>query len=108
MGRPRKKEQLVPLSSRITPLQQRWLAWEAERRFDGEMSRTLRWALDQGRAFSLIMMYDDPVQRLDEILNPEKYPPPDDLDGPSEAEIAAARLRRERGIARAFSFEEEP
>jgi hypothetical protein len=108
MGRPRKQEQLLPLSSRITPLQHRWLAWEAERRFDGEVSRTLRWALDQGRAFSQIMMSDDPVEALDRALNPEKYPQSDYEEGPTDAERAAERLRRERAVARAFSLEEEP
>lgn len=107
MGRPRKQEQLLPLSSRITPLQHRWLAWEAERRFDGEVSRTLRWALDQGRAFSLIMMNDDPVEALDRALNPEKYPPPEE-DWPADAERAAEGLRRQRAIARAFNLEEQP
>ena len=107
MGRPRKQEQLVALSSRITPLQHRWLEWEAGLRFDGELSRTLRWALDQGRAFSLIMRNDDPVMALDRVLNPQKYPPEAYEEGPTEAEREAERLRREHAIARAFSLEGE-
>ena len=104
MGRPRKKEQLVSLSSRITPEQQNWLVWQAGLRFDGELSRTLRWTVDQGIAFSLLMMNDDPVEELDKILNPEKYPEPEYVDWPSDDERAAERLRRERAIARAFSL----
>jgi hypothetical protein len=107
MGRPRKKEQLVNLSSRVRPEQVDWLRWEADRRFDGELSRTLRWALDQARAFSLIMMTDDPVYALDRDLNPEKYPD-EWVDIPSDEERAAERLRRERAIARAYGLEEQP
>jgi len=107
MGRPRKKEQLVSLSSRITPKQQNWLEWQAKERFDGELSRTLRWTLDQGMAFSLIMMHDDPVLELDMILNPEKYPH-DEVEWPSEEELRKERLRRERTIARSFSYGEQP
>lgn len=99
---------MVGLSGRIGPLQDRWLRWEADRRFEGELSRTLRWALDQGRAFSLIMMHDDPVQELDRILNPEKFPAPDIDEPPSQAEREAARLRRERAISRAYDLEEQP
>ena len=87
-------------------MQQRWLEWEAQRRFDGELSRTLRWALEQGRAFGQLMAQDDPVEALDRVLNPEKYPP-EEIDDRSEAEIAAARMRRERAIARAFGLEDE-
>ncbi len=97
---------MVGLSGRIWPVQDRWLRWEADRRFDGELSRTLRWALEQGQAFSLIMMHDDPVEALDRILNPEKYPPPDVDEWPSEEEQKAERLRRERAIARAFNLED--
>ena len=96
----------MQLSSRITPRQQTWLEWQAGLRFDGELSRTLRWTLDQGMAFSLIMMHDDPVEALDKILNPEKYPEPEQADWPTAEEQAAERLRRERAIARAFSLEE--
>jgi hypothetical protein len=99
---------MVGLSSRITPLQQRWLEWEAERRFDGELSRTLRWALDQARAFTFLMMNEDPVTALDVILNPDKYEPPDpDVDGgPTEAERHAELQRREVLIKNAFSLGE--
>ena len=106
MSRPRKKEQLIALSGRITPLQDRWLRWEADRRFDSELSRTLRWALDQGRAFSMIMMHDDPVRELDRTLNPDKYPEDWD-DGPSDEERAAERIRREHVIARTYDFEDQ-
>ena len=96
------------LSARIRPDQETWLRWEADRRFDGEVSRALRWTLDQGRAFSIIMMHEDPVMELDRTLNPEKYPPEEYEEWPSEAERAAERLRRERAIARAYGVEEQP
>jgi len=108
MARPRKTEHLVPLTSRIRPEQERWLRWEADRRFDGEMSRTVRWSLDQARVFSLLMMGDDPVLELDRTLHPEKYPPDEHEDWPTEAETAAERVRRERAIARAYGLEEQP
>jgi hypothetical protein len=107
MARPRKAEPLVPITGRIRDYQKRWLEWEAERRFEGEMSRTLRWSLDQARVFSILMMHDDPVTELDRMLNPEKYEH-DVYDGPSEDELRAERLRRERAIARAYSYEDVP
>ena len=106
MARPRKDEPLVPLTGRIRDEQRKWLEWEAERRFEGEMSRTVRWSLDQARVFSLLMMNDDPVRQLDLMLNPEKYPEEFE-EGPSDAERAAERLRRERAIARAYGLEEQ-
>jgi len=108
VGRPRKKEQLVGHSVRIRPDQEAWLRWEADRRFDGELSRTLRWALDQARAFTVIMMYDDPVVQLDQTLNPEKYPVEDPGEWPTDEERAAERIRRERAIARAYDYGEQP
>jgi hypothetical protein len=107
MGRPRKPEQLVGLSGRIRPEQDRWLRWEAERRFEGELSRTLRWALEQAQAFSLIMMHDDPVFELDRALHPDKYPPDDD-NWPTDEQRAAERLRRERALAQAYGLKEQP
>ncbi len=107
MARPRKAEPLVPLTGRIRAEQQNWLRWEANRRFEGEMSRALRWSLDQARVFSLLMMHDDPVTELDRTLNPEKYPQEEFEDGPTDAELAAERLRRERAIARAYGLEEQ-
>ena len=107
MGRPRKDERLVGLSGRIRPEQDRWLRWEADRRFDGELSRTLRWALEQAQAFSRIMMYDDPVLELDQRLNPDKYPHEAE-EWPSDEERAAERLRREQALARAYGLKESP
>jgi hypothetical protein len=108
MARPRKTDPLVPLTGRIREYQKSWLEWEAGRRFEGEMSRTLRWSLDQARVFSLLMMSDDPVLALDQMLNPEKYPHEEFEEGPTEAELAAERLRRERAITRAYGLEEQP
>jgi hypothetical protein len=107
MARPRKADPLVPLTGRIRDYQKRWLEWEAERRFEGEMSRTLRWSLDQARVFSLLMMHDDPVLELDRMLNPDKYPHEEYDDGPTAAEWEAEKLRRERAIARAYGLEEQ-
>jgi hypothetical protein len=87
-------------------MQDSWLRWEAGRRFDGEVSRTLRWALDQARAFSMLMMNDDPVEALDRVVNPDKYDPPAAADFPSAAEREADRLRRELAIRRAFGLGE--
>ena len=95
------------LSGRIRPEQDKWLRWEAERRFDGELSRTLRWALEQAQAFSRIMMYDDPVLELDQRLNPDKYPHEVD-EWPTDEERAAERLRREQALARAYGLRESP
>lgn len=99
---------MVGLTVRIRPEQESWLRWEAERRFDGELSRTLRWSLDQARVFSLLMMHDDPVTELDRTLNPEKYATEEFDDRPTGAELAAERVRRERAIARAYGLEEQP
>ena len=108
MARPRTKEPLVPLTGRIRDYQKRWLEWEAERRFEGEMSRTLRWSLDQARVFSLLLMHDDPVLELDRMLHPEKYPQEEFEDGPTAEERKAEVVRRERAIARTYGFEDQP
>jgi hypothetical protein len=54
-----------------------------------------------------MMMHDDPVLELDRTLNPDKYPV-EDVEYPSDEEVAAERLRRERAIARAYGFGEQP
>lgn len=102
MGRPRKLETLTTtISGRIRPTQEMWLRFHAERRFDGELSRTLRWALDQAEAFTAILNEDDPVYALDRMLNPEKFDMPDPEEEIVEAERELAEWKREQAIKRA-------
>jgi hypothetical protein len=102
MGRPRKLESLTkPLSGRIRAEQDWWLRHEAERRFDGEMSRTIRWALDQAQAFTWLLNEPDPIQALDEMLNPEKYEIPTPEEQVREAERELEEWRREQAVKRA-------
>ncbi len=102
MGRPRKLETLTTsVSGRIRTEQAEWLKVQAERRFEGEMSRTLRWALDQAEVFGLILSRDDPVQALDEMLYPEKYEEPHPEDEVLQAERELEEWKREQAIKRA-------
>jgi hypothetical protein len=88
------------ISGRIRPEHDWWLRNEADRRFDGELSRALRWALDQAQLFTQIMSASDPVTELDMILNPEKYAwdPEEDI---AEAERELVEWQREQAIKRA-------
>lgn len=104
MGRPRKLETLTrTISGRIRVEQWWWLTHVAERRFEGETSRTLRWSLDQAQAFDMILREPDPVQALDEMLHPEKY----EMRHPEEAVLEAERefeaWKNEQAIKRAQS-----
>ena len=107
MARPRKLETLTRMiSGRIRPEQEAWLEVQAERQFDGELSRTLRWALDQAAVLTVILAEDDPVEALDRMLHPEKYPDPDSPEL-EEKEIAEAerefeQWKREQAIKRAM------
>ena len=107
MARPRKLETLTRMvSGRVRPEQEEWLREQAERQFDGELSRTLRWALDQAAVLTVILSEDDPVEALDRMLHPEKYPDPDspefDEMDIAEAERELEQWRREQAIKRAM------
>ncbi|HVM58235.1 MAG TPA: hypothetical protein VMT74_12270 [Gaiellaceae bacterium] len=105
MGRPRKIDALTSnVSGRIRPEQDYWLRWVAGRRFDGEFSRTLRWAIDQAQAFDVILRDDDPVRALDEMLHPPDYhsqSPEEVEEDIREAEREDEAWRREQAIKRA-------
>ena len=101
MARPRKLETLTrTISGRIRPIQDVWLRYEAEQRFEGELSRALRWALDQAEVFTVIMRDSDPVRALDEMLNPPE--PEDPEEEIAEAEREFEQWKREQAIKRAM------
>jgi hypothetical protein len=102
MARPRKVEALTTsISARVRPEQEEWLRYVADARFEGEFSRTLRWAIDQAQVLDVLLRDEDPVRALDEMLHPEKY----DLPHPEAAVIEAEReleaWKREQAIKRA-------
>lgn len=102
MGRPRKLDTLTrPITGRIRPEQEWWLREQANKKFDGELSRTLRWIIDQGQTFTWILNESDPVQALDEMLHPEKYEFPHPEEEIAEAERELAEWQREQAIKRA-------
>jgi hypothetical protein len=102
MARPRKLEALtINISGRIRNEQDDWLRHVAEERFDGELSRTLRWAIDQAQVLDLILRSDDPVEELDRMLHPEKYEPPHPDDEVVESERELEAWKREQAIKRA-------
>jgi hypothetical protein len=101
MGRPRKLETLTTsLSARIRNDQDYWLRYQADKRFDGEIGRALRWALDQAQTFTLILSDPDPVASLDEMLNPPPEMPHPEEDV-QEAEREFEAWKREQAIKRA-------
>ena len=92
MGRPRKIDALTTnISGRIRNEQEDWLRHVAEQRFEGELSRTLRWAIDQAQVLDSILQDDDPVETLDRMLHPEKFEPlfPEDEVLQAERELWA-------------------
>jgi hypothetical protein len=100
MGRPRKLETLTrPITGRIRPEQERWLKLQAADRFEGEMGRTLRWALDQAEVLTWILAQDDPVVSLDHMLNPPEHPDPEDEIVAAEREYE--QWRRDQAVKRA-------
>jgi hypothetical protein len=102
MARPRKLDTLTTnISARIRTEQEEWLRGVAEQRFEGELSRTLRWALDQAQVLDVLLHRDDPVQALDEMLHPEKYEPPHPEDEVLEAERELEAWKHEQAIKRA-------
>ena len=101
MARPRKLETLTrTISGRIRTEQDVWLRCQADQRFEGELSRALRWALDQAQVFTMIMRESDPVQALDEMLNPHE--PEDPEEEIAEAEREFEEWKRDQAIKRAM------
>src|SRR4051794_19656104 len=107
MGRPRRLDALTkPLSARIRNEQDWWLRRVAEQKFDGEIGRALRWALDQAQVFDIILHEKDPVAALDDMLNP----PPDPIHPEEEvleAELEFEMWKREQAVKRAQSKAKE-
>jgi hypothetical protein len=102
MGRPRKLEQLTrPLSARIRTEQDVWLRFQADKRFDGELSRAVRWAIEQAQVLSMLLNDPDPVQAMDEMLHPEKYELPHPEDEVLEAERELEAWKRDQAVKRA-------
>lgn len=102
MGRPRKVETLTTaISGRIRRDQDLWLRLQADRKFEGELSRTLRWALDQAQVFTSILLEPDPARALDEMLHPEMYEMPDPEREVTEAETELKEWQQEQAIKRA-------
>jgi hypothetical protein len=100
MARPRKLETLTtPLSVRIRNDQHLWLTVQADHRFEGEVSRAVRWAFDQAQVFDQIMREDDPVAALDWMLNPPDEIHPEEEILEAERELEA--WKREQAIKRA-------
>jgi hypothetical protein len=109
MARPRKLDSLTKnISGRIRTEQDDWLRHVADRRFEGELSRTLRWAIDQAQLLDLILQEDDPVGALDRILNPEKYEAPHPEEQVLQAERELEAWKREQAIKRAQRARREP
>lgn len=100
MARPRRLDALTkPLSARIRNEQDWWLRKVAEEKFDGELGRAVRWALDQAQLFDFLMHEKDPVAALDELLNPPPdYDPEEDV---TKAEREFEMWKREQAIKRA-------
>jgi hypothetical protein len=100
MARPKSLDALTkPLSARIRTEQDWWLRWVADNRFEGELSRAVRWAIDQAEVFDNILREPDPVGALDEMLNPHDPPHPEEALLEAERELAA--WRHEQAIKRA-------
>src|SRR4051794_18711355 len=101
VGRPRKLEQLTePLSGRIRNDQQWWLKAIADHDFDGEMSRALRWAIDQAQVLTVLLDDPDPVEAMDRMLHPEKYAVHHPEEEVLEAEREFEAWRRQQAVKR--------
>jgi len=71
MGRPRKlpAERLSRyVQARVTDDQWNWLEYKARDSFDGDVSKALRWCIDQASIFDGILTSPDPRQALDDLL----------------------------------------
>ena len=104
MARPRKLDALTTnISGRIRSEQEIWLRYIADRRYDGELSRTLRWAIDQAQVLDEILQEPDPVEALDRMINPDKYERPHPEEEVLQAERELEAWKREQAIKRAQS-----
>jgi hypothetical protein len=102
MGRPRKLEQLTqPLSGRIRNDQHIWLRAQADHLFEGEMSRALRWALEQAQVLTLLLDDPDPVRAMDEMLHPDKYEGLQPEEEVAQAERELEEWKRQQAVKRA-------
>jgi hypothetical protein len=102
MGKPRKLDRLTKVVTvRIRDEQYGWLHVIAERDFEGDMSKAVRWALDHGQTFSWLLNQENPVAELDEMLNPFEAPDPEEEIAQAERELEA--WKREQAVKRARS-----
>jgi hypothetical protein len=72
MGRPRKlpAERLSRyVQARVTDDQWNWLEYKARDSFDGDVSKSLRWCIEQASIFDGILTAGDPRQALDDLLS---------------------------------------
>jgi hypothetical protein len=72
MGRPRKlpAERLSRyVQARVTDDQWNWLEYKARDSFDGDVSKSLRWCIDQASILDGILTSGDPRQALDDLLS---------------------------------------
>ena len=89
------------MSGRIRKEQYGWLRVMADLKFEGELSRTLRWAIDQAMVLHHLMADPDPVQAMDEMLHPERYEEGDPEEAVAEAERELEQWRRDQAVKRA-------
>ena len=71
MGRPRKipSERLSRyVQARVTDYQWNWLEYKAVEDFDGDLSKALRWCIDQSVTWAEIMEADNPRAKFDELM----------------------------------------
>jgi hypothetical protein len=72
MGRPRKlpAERLSRyVQARVTDGQWNWLEYKALDSFDGDVSKALRWCIDQSSILDGILDSPDPRKKFDELLS---------------------------------------
>jgi hypothetical protein len=78
-----------------------WLRFQADKRFEGELSRAVRWAIDQAEVLTTLLNDSDPVQAMDEMLHPEKYELPHPEEAIAEAERELEAWKRDQAVNRA-------
>ena len=72
MGRPRKipAERLSRyVQSRVTDYQWNWLEYKALEDFDGDLSKALRWCIDQSVIWSELINSPDPRAEFDAFMS---------------------------------------